>query len=184
MNYYFISDDMFFLEGLKHALCNVSQNKFFINVHHYNELTPTKWDVVIIAVHNHEKRKRLFKQAFMRYMKIIVLLAQPVVHSETMRYPAIISKKIAIDELQHLLNKSANARIVQDVTSMRELDLINSLCRGMTITTYASRHRIPTEYLYRLKRKLFCNFGLINCNSTGVFVCRDLLSIRSWFTQL
>ncbi|WP_058911656.1 hypothetical protein [Entomohabitans teleogrylli] len=180
MKYHFISDDVFFLHGISATLENSAVHSRLINLNNDADIDfhPAPGDLVVLAVSNHLTRKAFLQMPVLQCCRLVVMMDLPMKKTSTLQFPCLLSKSISGEELIHLVNTAENIPVRRGNVSQRVLDVFNQLGRGGSAHRLAVTSSTSLKLIYRIKRSVFQEYGLLNCNSQGILVCRDMLRMK------
>lgn len=178
MKYWFISDDAFFLYGLNFMMGSEVPEAIFFEVDKYFEMpSPDKDDVVFLAVNDNYIRSRVLNMSAMWGVRLAIMLDVPLERSYPGTFPCLLSKKIDKEKLIKLLNLAHTMPVRKEKHSVRELNIFLQLSCGETVGEIRGLPYLSRKSIYRIKRRVLQNYGLTSCNSIGVLICRDMLTM-------
>ena len=178
MKYWFISDDVFFIYGLKVMMRNEVPDAIFLDVNEYLEMpTPNKDDVVFLAVNDNCIRSRLLNIPSMWRGRLAIVLDFPLERSYPGTFPCLLSKRVDKEKLIKLLRLAHTMPVRKEKPSVRELNIFLQLSCGEKVAEVRGLPYLSRKSIYRIKRKVLQNYGLTSCNSIGVLICRDMLTM-------
>lgn len=177
MKYWFISDDVFFLKSLELITEERYQELAFIDLNkQWAGIQPAANDIVVVTVDNNHLRSCFLKIPTLLSTKMIVLVDIPLTHWGTRySFPCLLSKKMRKKELINILDNAESIPVRRKITSLRAVDIFTQLSYGGSVPEITRPPGLTTKSIYRIKRKMLQEYGLTQCNSIGVLICRDLL---------
>lgn len=176
MNYHLISDDSFFLLGIREVIENLSSNCFVHNVNSESRLFyPMAGDVVIITVNDLKLRSLLLRNPKLKRCRLLVMMDIPVLPVRLSYFPWLIPKNISTEALLKIINKAVRSMIYRKKVDQKTISIFDELCTGKSTTNLAMTMEDNLKYIYKIKRDIFREYGLLKCNSLGLLLCRDIL---------
>lgn len=183
MDYHFISDDSFILPGIKSISDGLCINAFLYKIGDEEEKTnnfyfPQPGDVVCIIVTNASLRGRLLRNPMLARCRLIVMLDIPLTPSRLTHFPWLLPKNLSVKAFTDMIQKAQRTGVFRKKVSDRTLALFEELCNGKSAANISGDTQSSTKAIYRIKRNVFHEYGLLNCNSVGILICRDILSLK------
>lgn len=183
MNYHLISDDSFILPGIIHVMDSINISAFVYNIGNRQvksnkAFLPQPGDVVCIIVNNVHLRSRLLRNPVLARCRLIVMLDIPVTPSRQTHFPWLLPKNISIKAFSEVIQKTQRSCVFREKVSFSTLTLFEELCNGKTVASISAYSQAPMKTVYKIKRNIFHKYGLLNCNSAGILLCRDILSMK------
>ena len=179
MNYHFISDDSFILPGIRHITSDLDiKASFYKTDEGQKSFAPQPGDVVCIIVDNAHLRSRLLRNPVLARCRLIVMLDIPLTVSRLTYFPWILPKNISVKAFTDIFQKVPRSSVRRKEVSRSTLDLFEELCNGKSAASISGGSRNSMKAVYRVKRNIFHEYGLLNCNSVGILICRDILSLK------
>jgi hypothetical protein len=177
MKYHFISDDSFFLLGIETFFLEDPSVKV-VQVGKYENFYPANKDILFVAIQDPRERYALLTRA--KYIKCRVFIIADIPASSSVSqgtlYP-VLSKKLRPACIRRLMKSTAvnikNIKLKHPYAIM--LRLIVMLAEGKKIAFVSERLGLSAKYVYLIKRKIFCSYGISESNSAGLFIVRDLM---------
>lgn len=180
MTYYFISDDIMFLQGTKEITKEFAGESLFLNPNEgLRYFSPKKGDTIILAVDNYHFRSLLMRIAYKKLCRLLILFDMPVLTKPQAYFPWLASKKIKIDRFLFLIKKSRCSPLCYSSKniSKKMTDIFVCLGNGEPMEIMEKNHDITAKYIYQTKRNILRKYGFMNCNALAVLFCKDLLEI-------
>lgn len=179
MNYHFITDDRFILPGIRHIISVLALRASFYKAHEGHRLfAPQPGDVVCIIVNNVHLRSRLLRNPVLARCRLMVMLDVPLTVSPLTYFPWILPKNLSIKAFTNIIQKAPRSCVWRKDVSRSTLALFEELCNGKSAASISGESRNAIKAIYRIKRNVFHEYGLLNCNSVGILLCRDILSMK------
>ncbi|WP_058913628.1 hypothetical protein [Entomohabitans teleogrylli] len=179
MNYHFISDDSFFLLGIREVIKNMDVRAFFNNLNEERKvLNPQPGDIVVVAVNNVHLRSRLLRRPIMTRCRLMVMLDIPLTPSRLSFFPWLLPKSVGMEAFAAVLQKASRACVLRGEVTKSTLAIFEQLSSGKSAATLSGNAGQSVKKVYHIKRNVFQQYGLINCNSAGILVCRDMLGMK------
>ena len=186
-DYYFISDDRFYLAGLQEIFNTVTSpvRVFFINAGDdavIRQFRPSPGDVVIIAVDNLRLRRGLMKQSTLGWCRLFLLPDVPVSGISRGTFPVILPRRVRPEVLLSHLRSASVTDFDCDFRYGSELGnmLFHGLSRGNSVSEMAKIFGVPAKYLYQLGRNIRREYGLDECNISGLLICQEILEMKAY----
>ena len=181
MKSYFISDDTFFLYGIPVATEGEAAASVFINLNEKESLKafePAAGDMVVVAVNHHLSRKKILQRSIMPFCRVVIMLDIPINSSGMIEFPCLISKTISSLEFRRFMDMARKIPVKRGTVSKRVLSIFNQLSADYSSQPQVADFSVWMRIIYRIKRNVFQKYGLLNCNSQGIFVCQDMLRMK------
>lgn len=183
MNYHFISDDSFILPGIIHIMDSINISAFVYKigggqVKSKKLFVPQFGDVVCIIVDNAHLRSRLLRNPVLARCRLIVMLDIPLTPSRQTHFPWLLPKNLSMKAFTDIIQKAPRSCVFRKKVSCSTLALFEDLCNGKSAASISGDSRTSMKVVYRIKRNVFHEYGLLNCNSVGILICRDILSLK------
>ncbi|WP_058913905.1 hypothetical protein [Entomohabitans teleogrylli] len=179
MNYYFISDDTFFLYGIQDVIKSRDITCSFIHPGDDNTIFyPQPGDLVVLAVNDNSLRTHLLKTPGIMAARLVIMADIPGIRTERQVFPCLMSKGVTVKGFLRLLERAANIPVSQGTVSRQVMTIFNQLSHGDTVHGLSAYSRLSLKYIYRVKRNVFQEYGLTGCNSVGILLCRDMLRMK------
>ncbi|QGN36129.1 hypothetical protein [Klebsiella oxytoca] len=179
MNYHFISDDSFFMSSVRILYDKKDVKSFFHNINEESKLFfPQPGDVVVVVVNNVLQRSRIIKNPMLLRCRLIVIMDIPMIPSRLDYFPWLLPKNISIEAFLAVMQKAVRSVIYRGEVSCKTLRMFEDLCNGKSASRLSGEVGIPIKSVYRIKQNIFREYGLLNCNSVGILLCRDILSMK------
>lgn len=177
MKVYFISDDSYFLLGVKMGVVrNVNVPIELINITKgINHFSPYPGDIVLIAIDDINQRESLMRSPSIINCRVILMVNIPIRPVKRRVYPWVIHKKTGLRELLLLINKAAITERHTDIVSEKVKHVFAFLGKGVHVNEVSEHFRTSDKYVYRVKRDLLIKYGVYRCNAIGILICRDVL---------
>lgn len=183
MDYHFISDGSFIFPGIENITESLGVNAFLYKIEDRklklnNIFSPQPGDLVCIIVTNARLRSRLLRKPVLARCRLIVMLDIPLTPSRLSHFPWLLPKNIGVRTFTEIIQKAQRTGIFRKKVSDRTQALFEELCNGKSAANISGDSLTSMKAVYRIKRNLFHEYGLLNCNSVGILICRDILSIK------
>lgn len=177
MKVYFISDNSFFLLGIEETIVKKGDYDYrLINTNNgLGGFYPIYGDIIIVSIKNLHLRERIMRMPILKNCRVMLMLSVPVRSSSRRHYPWLIRKDIKSSELTLFINKAKKISTCLDVTSQKVRDIFQLLGNGSGMEELSSDSRLSAKHLYQVKRTIIKRYGLYQCNSLGVLICRDII---------
>lgn len=179
MNYHLISDDSFLILGLCEEI-NISDNHFLI--HNVNQerriFYPHPGDVVIIAVNDIKLRINLLRNPRLKRCRLLVMMDIPVIPARFTHFPWLLPKNVSMEALNATISRAVRSMIYHEKIEQKTVTLFDELCTGKSISSLATSSEDNLKSIYKIKRGIFREYGLLKCNSAGLLLCRDILGMK------
>lgn len=178
MKYWFVCDDIYFLYGLMKVAENRYTETVFINLNNgWQNVVPAPGDVVVLAVNDNYMRSRMLRVPQMLTAKLIMIVGVPLAKRSPTSFPCLFSKDITEAEMIALLDAAPHIPVSRKLTSLRALNIFIQLGYGNSVKTVTGLPMLTTKSIYRIKRNILEEYGLADCNSVGVLICRDIIAM-------
>lgn len=179
MNYHLISDDSFFLLGIREVIESLSNHCFVHNVNCESRLFyPMAGDVVIIAVNDLKLRSHLLRNPKLKRCRLLLMMDLPVLPVRLYYFPWLIPKNISTEALVTTINRAVRSMIYRKKVDQKTMSIFDELCTGKSTTNLAMTTEDNAKYIYKIKRDIIREYGLLKCNSVGLLLCRDMLCLK------
>lgn len=188
MNCFFISDDSYFLAGLRHYFGGPGEKLFYrdrrillLDADDGKKiLRPDFGDIVVINVSDTRARGRLLRRSLMSLCRVIIMQKTGafMALSDQAEFPWVIQEKTDIAGLLRSLDRAVRAFVVYREVSTRERDLLRYLGCGYSPSALADIMGLPAKYIYTLKAGILKKHGLAGLHATSVLLCRDITMIK------
>lgn len=183
MDYYFISDDQFYLAGLQEISSTefLRARKFFLNAGDDTDMRqflPSPGDVVIIAVDNLRLRRSLMKHAALCWCRLFLLPDVAVTGVPRNTFPVILPRRIAPEALLSYLRSASVTDIDCQYGSEKMNILLHGLSSGISVSEMEKIIGIPARYIYKSGRDIRREYGLNDCNISGLLICHEILAMK------
>ncbi len=178
MKYWFVCDDIYFLYGLMKVAEHRYAETVFINLNDgWQNVVPAPGDVVVLAVSDNYMRSRMLKTPRMLAAKLIMIVGVPLAKRNPSSFPCLISKDITEAEITALLDAAPYIPVSRKLTSLRALNIFIQLGYGNPVKSVTGLPMLTPKSVYRIKRNILQEYGLADCNSVGVLICRDIIAM-------
>ena len=178
MNIHFISDDVYFVLGLTEVFKNTLPNCYFYNINVKKmKFNPNPDDLVVVIIENIHLRHKLLCNHQLKQCRLIFFVDVNMKSNCFRMFPWLLQKKICINSFINIIKKSMNTSIHYQKINKKSRDIFEGLCHGMSVAEVSKYNGDSVSTTYYIKRCTLIRYGLFRCNSKGLFVCRDLLSI-------
>lgn len=77
-----------------------------------------------------------------------------------------------------IIQKAQRTGVFRKKVSGSTLAVFEELCSGKSAASISGDSRTSMKTVYRIKRNIFHEYGLLNCNSVGILICRDILALK------
>lgn len=177
MRVFVVSDNSFFLLGFEDAVISKSDYEYIlIHINEENKyFYPSSDDIIVISVENLILREKIMKMDAVRNCRILMMLSGPLRSASRKHYPWLIRNDIKVRELLSFINRAKILSSSQDFLTIKIKDIFLLLGCGVTAEEIAANSLLPVRHIYQIKRTLIKRYGLMNCNSLGVLICRDII---------
>lgn len=179
MNHHLISDDSFFILGMREEI-TISDNHYLI--HNVNEerrlFYPQPGDVVILAVNDINLRSKLLRNPRLKRCRLLVLMDIPVIPARLTHFPWLLPKNVSMEALSATINRALRSMIYHEKINQKTVTIFDELCTGKSTSSLATSSEDNLKSIYKIKRGIFREYGLLKCNSTGLLLCRDILGMK------
>ncbi|WP_434663775.1 helix-turn-helix transcriptional regulator [Klebsiella sp. MISC125] len=180
MDYYFISDNLFFLSGIQAHNEIYDGNVYCIPVIDApGKFSPSFGDVVVIHVSHTGERSRIAMLPGMATSRVVIMLKENHGHRyfNDGRFPWLIPHGTCMSDLMACLSQISHYPLTHRRLSVREIRLFCYLSRGYSPQQLEMKMETGAKHLYRLKRKTLMQYGLQHCNAVNIQICRDLITL-------
>lgn len=178
MKYWFVCDDIYFLYGLMKVAENRYTETAFINLNDgWQNVLPAAGDVVVLAVNDNYMRSRMLRAPRMLAAKLIMIVGIPLAKRDPGFFPCLISKDITEAEMTALLDAAPHMPVSRKLASLRALNIFIQLGYGNPVKSVTGLPMLTSKSIYRIKRNILQEYGLADCNSVGVLICRDIIAM-------
>lgn len=182
MDYYFISDNYYYLLGIEHIAdkIDMSGNIICIDINEdLYDFHPAPGEVVVIAVTSNYLRQRIMRFSELLWCRLIILLNAPICRNSFQRInPCIMPWKMPVKRLINSLHKFVMADVGYHSFSARNIKIIDQLIKGRDVLTLSKQTGLSTKVIYSIRLNAFNKLGLSGCNTaTGLLLCRDIFEI-------
>lgn len=179
MSFYFISDNSYFIEGLKLSLTgnDFDKNSIYVNISEDDfYFHPGKDDIVVLAVANINVRRKILKTPEIALCKLAIMgRAKTLGMLKGVFLPWFFSREMTSRELANALIHIKNHKFTLHQFSDREAEVFFYLGAGFSHEEVAGMMGFSSKYIYALRRKVNTSMGLLDCNcATGILLCRDI----------
>ena len=179
MNHHLISDDSFFILGMREEI-TISDNHHLI--HNVNEerrlFYPQPGDVVILAVNDINLRSKLLRNPRLKRCRLLVLMDIPVIPARLTHFPWLLPKNVSMEALSATINRALRSMIYHEKINQKTVTIFDELCTGKSTSSLATSSEDNLKSIYKIKRGIFREYGLLKCNSAGLLLCRDILGMK------
>lgn len=183
MKYYFISDDRMFLSGIKEITQEFLGSSLFLNLaDEMINFSPTRGDVVVLAVNNNDYRSILMRIAYKKSCRLLILLDMPVITTTHTYFPWLAPKRMEVNDFLLLIQKAKMSSIyrARKQISQKIINIFTCLGNGQPVETVVENHNLSAKYIYQAKRNTLYKYGFMSCNALAVLVCRDMLEMHNF----
>lgn len=177
MKVYFISDDSFFLLGVEAVIARkIDCPVEFVDVKKaMTYINPSPDDILVVAIDNIDRRGEIMSFSFIKNCRVMLLINIKLNQTTRRTYPWIIKKGISPSELALIIDKAKKSEKHFESVSRKCKQVVYSLCKGSHISEVSQHFKLSSKNIYQMKRTLLIKFGISQCNSTSVLICRDIL---------
>ena len=184
MNYHFISDDNYIIPGIRYIVEDIGVTAFFHNVSETraqdSELfLPQSGDVVCIIVNNTHIRSRLLRNPALSRCRLLIMLDIPLIPSPLTHFPWLLPKNTSMKDFADVHQIAARTLVFRKAVTRDIQVLFDELGNGKSPASLSGGSRTDMQSVYRIKRNVFREFGLMNCNSAGILLCRDIFAMKN-----
>ncbi|MTH45715.1 hypothetical protein [Intestinirhabdus alba] len=183
MNFYFISDDRWFLEGLQKIPLKLYGQVLFIHTNDFAKMPlPNAGDVVVINVADIALRQKFLHLPVMSACRVIILLNISIIIKCSLgrEFPWLYPDNAKVENLISCLHLAAKTPIVYKDIRQQEKWYFQYLNSGESHKELAARMGLSEKSLYALKRRVMASYGLSKCHCTAVMVCRDITGMHQY----
>lgn len=186
MNYFFVSDNRFYLTGLQRQKILQAKNVVFQNakeIFHNDKLS--SGDVVALYITDVLLRGNILRRLNEIGCRVILLLKMIPQHEYVYngRFPWLISDKISAENLFFTMESAGRSVFLRRSISENEAFIIRSLCNGYSILQLNELTGLSDKYIYSLRRNLISNYNLQGHNAATTLVCRDIIRLSRTITS-
>ena len=169
LNYYFISDNQFFLYGLSSIVTGRYENLYFINLNEINYITfpisPEIGDIIVLMTSNCKWRTRILNMVGSMRCRLLVMVSLPLSVTYTGGTICLISSRLTVQKMLIHLDRIAFASITPGRIPNHLMRMFNQLCCGTSIANLIGiAPGLSIKSLYRIKRQTLSHYGLNECN--------------------
>ena len=181
--HYFVSDDSYFLYGMKESLSERTDQGSHISLIHYGDIypvfSPVPDDVVIIRIRDIHKRYRISGMEQLAHCRVIILLACAgfVTGPPDGAFPWILPWYMDTGSLKDCIDRAAAAPFHRQRIPKQDWMIFYYLSRGISTTVLADRMIMNGKYLYQLKRRKIIGYGLEGNDATVILAFRDIIRL-------
>ncbi|XXD10861.1 LuxR C-terminal-related transcriptional regulator [Klebsiella sp. R445] len=185
VNYYFISDDMFYLSGLPDFIGGVTPGMNFISANNADEIrcfSPSINDVVVLIVSSHSLRRqlmRLMRKTHSCVSRMVIILDSCIKISPRDSFPLLLAKRIKPDEFITVIRKALQTEINHAPQTDRCRELFGKLSRGVAPNCIAKEYNIAEKTIYSFKKNMCEKYGLTKSNALATILCQDIIELTS-----
>ncbi|WP_058910914.1 hypothetical protein [Entomohabitans teleogrylli] len=181
MKYYFISDDVFFLAGMQEV---ISQNLEIYSQYYFMHSQSSGFnfktgDVVVLAVNETSLKRFFIHYPELFHCRLIIMLEIPVMTMFSPCFPWLLPKNITVGRFVDIIQKAGTQRLCQGKVSRQIIEIFNYLGDGWSLDDLSKHTQLPIKYLSQIKRDVYREYGLTQCNSAGILICRDVLRMKT-----
>lgn len=185
MKYYFISDNFWFLEGLRtNTFLNSAFNSellFFIHIQTSTKLIrPEHGDIIIVNIANSLLRRRILWSRTLSFCRIIILLqnkAGGLLRTQG-RFPWLFGRECRIDKLVSCLRSAQKAPLLYKEITGQEKLFFHHLGNACSVEYLATQLGISLKSVYIIKKKSLIKLGLSGRHSFDSLVGYDIAGMR------
>lgn len=191
MSIYVISDDIYFVAGLKHFLStNGIVTRRFSYESWLNEFPPaelTKEDTVIIDVNFNNCHAKLGMAKNIDYfgVTLVFIVDLPLQNQHTGFYPYwLISKKSAFKEYLSLLRaRPDDENLHHNQLSRKEKLILKELASGNSAIFISRKLNISVKTISSHKQNAVRKLGMIKMNDMALICYKEILNLYSGFNS-
>lgn len=180
MNYHFISDNNYFLQGVMGEIPNQAKNTFFIHTGMLKDkFSPLKGDIVVLNINEIRTRRNILCRPEMKYCRVIILFRSGTANiCETDgKFPWLLPDDTEVSALISCISLAKQMTVVHRIVSSQERYFFHHLAKGYSVTELTNSMGYTAKYLFLLKRKFMARYGLLWTHAAAVLVCRDITGI-------
>ncbi len=185
MKCYFVSDNSFFIDGLRQVLkgSSIHERSIFVNINEdeFYDI-PEQDDIVVLAVSNVCARRKILHIPEIALCRLVIMGRTGArMMPRGIFIPWLVSGSLTKEQLINTLNILQKSSFKMHQLSVREADIFFYLGAGLSHDEVADIMGLPSKYVYALKRKVNISLGLLDCNSaTSILLCRDIAEMRTY----
>jgi hypothetical protein len=189
MNYFFISDDRYFLEGIRYYLDviwqELSDRSGRILLLHSGsikrKLRPDYGDVVIVNISDIRTRHRLLNRPVIRLCRVVIMHKACPFRRYIVRggFPWIMSDNTDMTALIYRLKQAPEESVIrQREVPWRMKRLFYYLGCGYSHEKLADVMKSTPKYIYTMKNSVMKKYGLPGLHAVHILLCRDIVSMK------
>lgn len=178
MSIFIISDDAFFLAGLQENIqWHAGGDVFLVNINEVVDgIHSAAGDIIVLAVDDLHARSKLMMQVpAIHQCRVVLMVSVPVRNITPEAGPWLVRKNVSPGEFFKLLSRARYVRRRTGTVRPEIRKVFHSLGHGLDIGEVAGIFHRSEKYLYQMRRNLVRRYGLADCNSAGILICRDIL---------
>lgn len=179
MKYHIISDNQFFLLGLKKNIYAFEENVSYHNVYQLYESSfyPSPKDVVLIYITNVNDRYKIMSLPGVACCRVLLMLK--VKSSKKWKsvasFPWVISDRTSAVELRQIIINAVLSEFRRSITLERERLIFDHLSEGESIQQISNITDSSENVIYYLKRCIEKRLDLRGNNASTILAVRDIM---------
>lgn len=177
MDCHFISDDRYFLQGVREMVFQQKERLSFYSADAVaGTLRSGHGDIVVVNVRNIARRKHILRQSVLADRRLIILLCSPRVlpGASAGAFPWVMADHLNPYVLTHVLQQAASVPLQSRVVAPPAQRLFQYLGAGHGFAGLHEKMQLTRRHLYALKLSTLRQYGLDSGHPAGVLLCRDL----------
>ncbi|MEB7861196.1 hypothetical protein NGK12_11550 [Raoultella ornithinolytica] len=169
MNHYFISDNSWFLAGLRESECyfiyssrKQGTNFFYIHTDScFGQFKPTPGDVVVLNITNVSVFSHVMSHAEMMRCRLIIMFSPRLTGGMRMKslFPYFIPDDVSISALISCIAKAANASVEFKKTSTKDIKLFKCIGLGYSVFELSRLMKLSIKSVYHRRRERLTKYG-------------------------
>jgi hypothetical protein len=187
VNYYFISDDSWFLAGLRESGCyfihsSLEQGANFFYIHTDScsgQFKPTPGDVIVLNITNVSVFSHVMSHAEMMRCRLIIMLSPRLTGGMGMKslFPYFIPDDVSISVLISCIVKAARAPVEFKKISIKDINLFKYIGLGYSVFELSRLMNIPIKSVYHHRRERLTKYGFETHHPLTFLISRDVLKV-------
>jgi DNA-binding CsgD family transcriptional regulator len=183
MHYYFISDNRFFLEGVRETeLKNQGGITCLLPRHVPWNFWPQKGDIVVLNMTDAITQRQILRLSVLACCRVIILLRADLVGAFSLRvrdkFPWCLPDTLSLEALLACLAHAAKTATGLREITPREQMVIRRLGSGCSASDLAQQEGITVKSVSLYKRNALAKYGLSGTHPSAVLFCRNMTEMK------
>lgn len=191
MNYYFISDNSWFLKGLREDEANFSHlllkgDAQFHYTHTnfiFDEFDPVAGDIIILNIRNINTFSHIMSNDTMAFCRLIIMLSPQLIEYSGIHclFPVFIPDNINTHVLMSYVEKATDNPINFKKTSAKEMEIFKYVRQGYSVTELSALMNIHEKSVYQTRSGRLMKYGFKARHPLTFFISGEVLKVSSVF---